>query len=316
MGKKTVGMMFSRDFAGDAPLSHIGAKRRVYVRFLELCEKEGWEVFVLTRKTYKGNGIFDGVWKFSRGKFSKISKEVKLDLVYDRSGGVRFPPENDKGPVWVNERNFKLLAWDKWATFREIGEYMPQTYMIEDKNELPEILSQIKGDKVVLKPFNGLKGIGIFIGSKEKALKFKFDGKYSRYIAQEFVDTGRGIPGIAPGMHDLRIVIVNGKPVWCHVREPADGSLLANAAQGGSLTEVNYEKVPESVKKIVQKVSAIFSKRFDNPIYSLDFGIDKSGKPRIFEINDQMGFPKWEMEKRDIFLQGLVENFKGKFARE
>jgi len=314
MNKKNVGMMFSRDFIGNNPLAHIGAKRPVYIHFLELCENEGWGAFVLTHKTYKGNGIFDGVWKFNQGKFSKISKEVKLDLVYDRSGGVKFPPEKDNSLVWVNERNFKLLAWDKWATFREIGEYMPQTFMVEDRKDLPEILSQIKGDRVVLKPFNGLKGIGIFIGPKEKALDFKFDGKYSRYVAQEFVDTSGGIPGIAHGMHDLRIVVVNGKPVWCHVREPADGSLLANAAQGGSLTEVDYEKVPESIKKVVQKVSEIFSKKFDNPIYSLDFGVDKSGKPRIFEINDQMGFPKWEMEKRDIFLQGLVENFKGKLA--
>jgi hypothetical protein len=316
MGKKRVGMMFSRDFVGSSPLDHIGIKRQVYIRFLELCQAEGWEVFVLTRKTYKGNGIFDGVWQYKLGKFSKVLGETKIDLVYDRSGGVKFPPENDNSLVWVNRRDFKLLAWDKWATSRIIGEYMPQTFIVEDRRNLPEILSQLKGDRVVLKPFNGLKGIGIFIGPKKEALNFKFDGKYSRYIAQEFVDTSGGIPGIASGMHDLRVVVVNGSPVWCHVREPAGGSLLANAAQGGSLTEIDYEKVPESIKKVVGEVSVLFSKRFDNPIYSLDFGVDKSGKPRIFEINDQMGFPKLEMEKRDIFLRGLVENFKGKLARE
>jgi glutathione synthase/RimK-type ligase-like ATP-grasp enzyme len=254
------------------------------------------------------------VWGFENGKFTQIVSPVKIDLVYDRSGGIKFPPEGDNSLIWVNRRDFKLLAWDKWTTSKVIGEYMPQTLIIEDKEKLPEILSQIESDWVVLKPFNGLKGIGIFIGGKVDALKFKFDEKYNRYIAQEFVNTSGGIPGITPGMHDLRIVIVNGKPVWCHVRVPAKGSLLANAAQGGNLTEVDFEIVPESIKNVVTKVSTIFSERFDNPLYSLDFGVGKGGIPYIFEINDQMGFPKWEMDKRDDFLKGLIENFKSKLA--
>jgi glutathione synthase/RimK-type ligase-like ATP-grasp enzyme len=89
---------------------------------------------------------------------------------------------------------------------------------------------------------------------------------------------------------------------------------LANAAQGGNLTEVDFEIVPESIKNVVTKVSTIFSERFDNPLYSLDFGVGKDGRPYIFEINDQMGFPKWEMDKRDNFLEGLIANFKSKLA--
>ena len=312
---KKVGVMFSRDFAGNDPLGHIGIKRPVYERLLELCRNESWDVFVLTRKTYAGNGIFNGAWLFNNGKFSLITKPVKMDLVFDRSGGVKFPPADDESLIWVNRRDFKLLAWDKWKTSGLIGQYMPQTLIIEDREKLPEILSKIKSDWVVLKPFSGLKGIGIFIGDKKEALKFEFDKKYNHYIAQEFVDTGNGIPSITSGMHDLRIVVVNGKSVWCHVRVPAKGKLLANAAQGGILTEVEYEKVPESVKKVVGEISKLFSGKFDNPLYSLDFGIGESGKPYIFEINDQMGFPKWEMEKRDKFLYGLIENFKRKLAR-
>ncbi len=315
MGKIKVGMMFSRDFLGIAPLGHIGIKRPVYIRLLGLCASQGWEAYVLTRKTYTGAGIFDGVWRFENGKFTQVFTPTKIDLVYDRSGGIDFPLEGDDSLIWVNRRDFKLLAWDKWAAYQVIGEYMPQTIIIEDRNELPEILSKIKSDWVVLKPFNGLKGIGIFIGSKIDALNFEFDKKYNRYIAQEFVDTGSGIPGITSGRHDLRIVIVNGKPVWCHVRVPAEGSLLANAAQGGNLTEIDFEKVPESIKEIVGKVSKLFSEKFDNPLYSLDFGMEKDGIPFIFEINDQMGFPKEGMEKRDNFLEGLITNFKSKLEK-
>jgi hypothetical protein len=48
----------------------------------------------------------------------------------------------------------------------------------------------------------------------------------------------------------------------------------------------------------------------------LDFGVGAFGKPYIFEINDQMGFPKWEMDKRDNFLNGLVENFEQKLQQK
>ena len=35
---------------------------------------------------------------------------------------------------------------------------------------------------------------------------------------------------------------------------------------------------------------------------------------KIFEINDQIGFPRWEMKNRDIFLKALVLNFKSKLS--
>jgi glutathione synthase/RimK-type ligase-like ATP-grasp enzyme len=314
MAKKNIGMAFSREFKWEDPLGYIGVKKPVYMRLLEIAEEQGWNLYVLTRKTYRGNGIFEGSWKFNNGKFDIIKTPIEIDLVYDRSAGVKFPPSNDESLVWVNEPSFKILAWDKWSACKVIGEYMPQTLLLENENEIQKVVPLIKSDWVVLKPFNGLKGIGIFIGSKSDALSFKFNKKYNRYIVQEFVDTAGGIPGIVSGKHDLRIVIINGKVVWCHVREPVGKSFLANAAQGGNLTEVDYAKVPASVKSIVEKISKLFYSKFDNPVYSLDFGIDKDGTPKIFEINDQIGFPKWEMKNRDNFLFSLIDNFKSKLS--
>lgn len=314
MAKKNIGMAFGREFIGDTPLDHIGAKKAVYIRLLELCEREGWEAYVITRKTYKGNGIFEGSWKFNGGGFDVVNVPVKIDLVFDRSAGIKFPPISDTSVAWVNEPSFKTLARDKWIAYGVLNEYMPQTFLLENESEIPQVLPKIKTDLVVFKPFNGLKGMGIFIGSKSDAINFKFGEKYKRYIAQEFVDTSNGILGIAGGRHDLRIVIINGEAVWCHVRIPSGESLLANAAQGGNLTEVDYAKVPEFVKTVVEKVSKLFLAKFDNPIYSLDFGIDKDGTPKIFEINDQMGFPKWDMKNRDNFLFSLIDNFKSKLS--
>ncbi|MDP3994545.1 MAG: hypothetical protein Q8P91_01795 [bacterium] len=305
-----VGVCFSAPFEGISPLERIGLKQPVYLRLLEFCRKENWETYILTRKTYIGGGVFNGAWLFSEGKFKKINKPVKIDLVYDRSGGISFPPGDDTFLKVVDIRDFKILCWDKLKTYKEIRRYMPKSVWVGRFDNYKKILQQINTAKIVLKPYNGLKGMGIYIGPKENIAGFIPNPK-KKYIAQEFVDTSGGIAGITPGRHDLRVVIVNGKVVWCHVRVPPRNSLLANAAMGGNLTEVDYEKVPLSIKNIVKAISSDFYKRFDNPVYSLDFGM-QNDKPFIFEINDTIGFPKWEMDKRDIFLKGLVVNFKQK----
>lgn len=307
-----VGILFSREFEGNSPLGHIGVKLPVYLRLLELCQKEGWETYVLTRKTYKGQGIFEGSWLFKDGKFERVLTPVKIDLVFDRSAGVKFPISGDESAIWVNRLDFKTLCWNKDSAYKVIGQYMPSTFLVNSEDEIPDVISKIKTDWVVLKPFNGLKGIGLFIGSKEDAKNFKFEGKYKKYIAQEFVDTSNGITGITPGLHDLRLAIVNGEVVWSHVRVPQKGSFKSNAAAGGVLTEVDLKLIPSEVKKVASEISKKFYDEHDNPAYSLDFGIDKSGKPYIFEMNDQIGFPTWKMENRDTFLNALVSNFKGK----
>ncbi len=309
-----VGICFSGKFIGNDPLGHIGVKLPTYLRLLELCQKEGWKSYVLTRKTYKGGGVFDGVWEFSDQKFNRIESPTKIDLVYDRSAGVNFPPEGDGSVIWINNRDFKILAWDKWRGYREIRKYSPKTFLLESEKEIAGVLPKIETDLVVLKPFNGLKGIGVFVGSKSDALNFKFPKNYPKYIAQEFIDTSRGIPNVTSGLHDLRIAIVNGDIVWSHVRVPQKGSFKANAAAGGILTEIDLKEIPKSVLRIVEEISKKFLRQYDNPIYSLDFGIDKDGTAKIFEINDQIGFPKWEMKNRDSFLNALIENFKSKLS--
>src|SRR5690242_16972595 len=94
--KTNFGICFSRPFEGNDPLGHIGIKEPVYKKLLELCQKEGWGVYVLTRKTYKGDGVFGGAWKLlENGKFEQVFDDVKIAILYDRTAGVKFPPQND-----------------------------------------------------------------------------------------------------------------------------------------------------------------------------------------------------------------------------
>lgn len=232
-----------------------------------------------------------------------------MDLVFDWTSGLEFPPKNDPGLNVMDSREFKILCADKWQMYQKLKKYMRNTFFVDrDKKSLRDILQKIEGDWVVLKPLSGLKGKGIYVGDKKSAFGFDFEDQ--DYIAQEFVDTSRGIPGIVGGRHDLRIVINNRKVVWCHIRIPREGTYKANVGQGGKLIEVDYKKVPESVRSIVEEISGKFYIEYDNPLFSIDFGIDGEGYPWVFEINDQIGFPMPNVIGKEIFLKELVENFK------
>jgi len=310
---RRVAMSFSRPFEGSEPLSHIGFKLPVYFDLFDLLLKQGWEGYVTTRKTYQGDGVFDGVWQYQGKGFAKEDRRVRMDLIYDRTGGLKFPPEKKEAVIVVNNRDFKELCADKWLAWQELNLIlpMPQTYLVGEKKNLPSILSKIEGDWVVLKPLNGLMGLGIFVGPKEKAVDFEFDRKYSEYIVQEFVNTNGGFLGLVEGLHDLRVVIINGKIVWSHLRTPPEGSFKANVAQGGGIKEVEVSQLPESIREASLVAAKLFLEKYDNPLFSVDFGLGPDG-PKVFEINDQIGFPAPGMKQKDLFLNELVANFAQK----
>lgn len=313
--KTKVAMCFSRPLEEGCFIDQIGVKKPAYLRLFEFGYAEGWEMYVTSKKTYRGGGVFGGGWIYDKGRFDLVKEDLKIDLVYDRVTGLSFPPKDDQLLI-VNRPDFKRLCYDKWLTYQKLGQFMPKTVWVGGQSGLDKALDQITTDRVVLKPFNGMKGLGVFIGPKEEAKKFEFDKKgYQKYIAQEFAETSAGVEGIVASRHDLRVVIANGQVVWCHVRTPAEGMLKANVAQGGNIKELDYEsQFPSSIKKIVEQVAPVFYRDYDNPIYSVDFGMTENG-PVIFEINDQIGYPLWEMKSRDNFLRAHISNFAGKLKK-
>lgn len=313
--KNVVALAFSKPLDFGDPFLPLGKKRPVYEELLRLLANRNWQSFVVSTKTYQGGGVFRGGWKLSPdGKLEAVSGQIKVDLVYDRSGGLTFPLAKDSLRV-VDSRKFKELAWNKWEAYQKFGKYMPKTFWVGGKKNLPKALAKIKGDFVVLKPADGLKGKGIIIGPKSQALDFEFLPERPNYIAQEFVDTSLGIGDLTKGYHDLRVVVVNKKIVWAHIRTPLRGSYKANVASGGHLKEISVKRVPKKVKLITQKIANTLYSRYDNPVYSLDFGVGRDSKPYVFEINDQIGFPKPKMQAKDAFLKELIKNFASKIKK-
>ena len=287
---KVIAIAFGRSVDPDHPLQMVGEKWPVYKDLLTEITKKGYQTAVVSTKDYTGNGSFG---------------PVHADVVYDRSGGIKFPWPKDSLKV-VDSLPFKRLAWDKWLAYQQLGFAMPVSYLIKSREEITDNLDKIATRMVVIKPVGGLKGRGLFVGQKAEAGNFEAD--FSKgFLIQTFIDTSQGIPGIVAGRHDLRLVVMNHRVVWVHVRTPPEDSLIANVAGGGTLTEINLDKLPSKVVQLAQKVIEAITKEFGNQVYSIDMGVDPSGCPWVFEINDQMGFPKPEAIGKKRFINELAD---------
>ena len=288
------------------PFSSFGEKRSVYHYFFQKGTRLGFEMFIASGKeSYLGKLKFKNALIYDGKLFKKFSGILTADAIYDRSGGITFPPKDLDRKI-LNCRKFKLLCNDKNKMYALLKEFMPKSLAVRNSADLKTKLKEFKRKEIiVLKPARGLCGKGIIIDKKENISKAFLAKESCPYTLQKFVDTSLGIRGIVSGKHDLRVVVVNGKVILAHVRTPKKGSYLANVAQGGKIKELPVEKIPPGVLKIVEKTQKKIDKQFGFPIYSIDFGVEKN-KPYIFELNDQIGFPSKKMKKYRAFIDEIL----------
>lgn len=308
MRQKKFVVYYRNEKQGPDPFAGFGQKRDVYHALFACGLKNGHAMYIASGKNgYCGKLRFQNLLQYNGKEFEAVDGEIEADAILDRSGGMKFPTEELDGKV-LNMRSFKQLCADKFATFELIGKWMAQSYLIRNQKEFDEALNRFRdGEMAVLKPIDGMQGKDIFIDTVENLREIVLaDGNY---VLQEFVDTCGGIEGIVEGRHDLRVVIVDGEIVLSHVRTPKDGGYLANVALGGSIREVDVANLPDYILEAVREIQAIVDVKYQNPLYSIDFGVCR-GKPYVFELNDQIGFPRKEMEKSKYFAESIIASLE------
>ncbi|MCK4521757.1 MAG: ATP-grasp domain-containing protein [Nanoarchaeota archaeon] len=185
----------------------------------------------------------------------------------------------------INNPYLDEIGWDKYLTYKIFMKYMPDSFLVNNKQELEKAVEKIKTEKVVLKPRHGSRGWHIKVIDK-KDLPDKIE---KNTLAMEFIDTSKGIKSLGiKKRHDFRVLIVDGKIDHCYVRIPKKGSFLANCAKGASKIFIANDKIPKEVVKIVKKVDDRF-KKYKPRVYTIDFLFDKGKKPYLIEFNSQPG---------------------------
>ncbi len=275
-----------------------------YEYFYSLCKKNKIQMYRASYEwyDYKKN-IFKYAWIFEGkgGKWKRVYN-IKPDLIYDKTKAreeIYFKKELI-GEVYpfINNLIFTKLIDDKLTTSLLFPKWSKKNFLVENKNDLKKILPKIKTKFIVLKPLmeSGGKGIQIL----EKNVAIKKAKIIRRYLAQEFINSSKGVPGVSKGMHDLRLVMVNNKIIYSYIREPKNGSYLANLAQGGSLKIIPKKNLPKTIKPIIKEANKLFH-TFNPRIYSIDFMFDEKKRPWIVELNSMPGLFFTPKEKPYMF---------------
>lgn len=298
-------MFFNKKKKAENPFEGFDLKEAVYYDFFKEGFQSGLEMYIASKESeYLKDLSFKNPLYFDGKKFKKIRKTIVADAIYDRSGGLKFP-SMEISKKTLNSLKFKILCWDKNKMYTELKEFMPKSFKIKTQASFHDGLKNFSNkEMIVLKPAKGLGGRGIIIDYAPNILKLN-PTITEEMTMQRFVDTSYGIEKIVKGIHDLRIVVVDGEIIYAIVRKPAKGSYLANVAQGGSIKEVSLDKIPAEILATVKKIQKILDKKYSFPIYSIDFGIEKK-KPFVFELNDQIGFPSKKMKSYNLFNKALI----------
>ncbi len=262
-----------------------------YEYFYSLCKKSGIQMYRASHEWYDyEKNLFKYAWIYEgEGANWKRVKNIKPDLIYDKtkaSTEVYHKKElMQKHYPFINDLNFTHLIDDKLITSLIFEKWSKKSWLVKSSSELKYILPKLKSSRIVIKPISESGGKDVQIIDKKAASNIKIE---KENIVQEFIDSSRGVPGVSKKIHDLRLVFVNEKLIYSYIREPKEGSLLANLAQGGSLIIVPKEKLPASLKPIIAHANDIFA-TFAPRVYSIDFMFDETKKPWIVEFNSMPG---------------------------
>ncbi len=298
--------------------------RYSYEYFYTLCKKNGIRVYRASYEWYDHKKkIFKYAWIFeSAGNNWKRAHNIKPDFIYDKT---KARPEifykkdligNDY--PFVNHLEFTKIIDHKLLNSLMFKKWSKKCFLANSRQELQNTLKSIKTGKVVIKPLRQSGGQGVQILEKRDALKRAVVERDC--IVQEFVDSSRGIPGVTKGLHDLRLIMVNDKLVYSLFRKPAQGSYLANLAQGGTVTFIPLGKVPRSVFPIIKHANKLFE-AFAPRVFSIDIMFDETGRPWVVELNSMPGLyftskgNRYMVKMYDALLKVFKERLDGLAAK-
>ncbi len=315
---KKILILFGRsDWEESRPFSN-EQYRYSYEFFYTLCKKEGiqmyrasYEWYDYTRHIFKHAWIYEG-----EGAQWKRVDNITPDLIYDKTKGR--PEVFYKKEIigthypFVNDLRFTQIIDDKFLSSLLFQKWSKKSVIVRNQEELKKSISEITTKKVVLKPVSESGGKGIQIFEKDTTSNIKFSGEH---IIQDFIDSSSGVPGMSSGAHDFRLVVVNDDIIYTYIREPREGSFLANLAQGGALKIIPNENIPESVQPIIAYSRSIFAS-FYPKIYTIDIMFDENQHPWIVELNSMPGlyFTPEEKLSMEKMYRTLLEVFQKKLT--
>ena len=266
------------------PWEKIDPKQDSTLRILHECVKRGFDVAIthpqnLTIrdsvtysycKTFKKvNKISVSMVKFYRSsEFEKGMRPLnEFDVIFMRDNPPLDPLvlnflDSIKDEVFImnavdglREANNKIYT----AAYHDPKhELIPATHVSKNIDYLIRTIEESENEKMILKPLDGYGGRGVIVIEKsamhniKSLLEFyinKSKGESNYVILQDYIE------GAEKG--DVRVLMLNGKPIGALRRVPAKGDVRSNISAGGSVEKYRLNKADKILcaevgKKLVQ----------------------------------------------------------------
>lgn len=215
--------------------------------------------------SYKGNGLF------TRHLYPIVSES----LAYEERGEIRLDALYDKTKLYpadlphITDREVGIICNDKARTSEVAGDLQPKSILLRNAEDLSLLANLDNGSGlVVVKSLTGYGGRDVYIDTivhlQENANLPDFP-----LISQEFIETSQGIPGLCPGRHDVRALVLNGEVLGGSIRTPQEGSYLSNTHQGGTMRLLDVGELPE---QLITFATEVDSRLPNKPrLYAADF---------------------------------------------
>lgn len=288
---KKIAAFFKAPGKNDYPLNK-NEYLNSYQQLTKVIDDLGGKLYLVrSQSTYLGEGKFSNSWQFGPGGEVVETGPIKADVVYDKGEFVT----DGKVPV-LNSEPINQICTDKWLTYQTFPDLCPATFLVLNRDQLEEALSKVPSQLKVVKPVDGEEGRGVFIGPSQEILSAPVE--YPALV-QEFIDSSGGLPPYAEGIHDFRVAILNGEPVFAYLRTPPPNQYQANVALGGQTTIVKIEDIPEQFLEIVKKVDSHMS-QYGTRLYGVDMAMTNN-QAKIIELNSRLGLV--ENARHPVFAQ-------------
>lgn len=278
----------------------------IYQGIIRDIERQGIEVYIVRGNSYLGRGIFSHGWQVREAKMVPVEQNITVDLIFNRDDKNTIPAIYDC-PI-INHPDLDKICVDKVETATIFAEFSPKTKAINSFQEFIGTADQwgIKPEEKIVVKKNFLSGgQGIYIRPVRDISERMYEN-WQDILVQKFIDTSVGIPNIVDGLHDIRVVIINGEPVYSFVRIPPRGSFLANVSQGGSEQAVPLAQLPSDLLELVTQIKNKFI-QYRPSMFAVDFFNSKDGF-KLVELNSRPAVcdPEQSLETRK-YIDKIVE---------
>ncbi|WP_192034775.1 30S ribosomal protein S6--L-glutamate ligase [Halomonas sp. YLGW01] len=177
------------------------------------------------------------------------------------------------------------------------GVGLPVTGFAHSPDDIPDLITMVKGAPLVIKLLEGTQGIGVVLAETNQAAESviqAFMGMKANIMVQEYIKEAKGA--------DIRCLVIGDKVVASMKRQAAEGEFRSNLHRGGSASVIRI--TPEERSTAIRAAKAMGLR-----VAGVDLLRSNHG-PVIMEVNSSPGLQGIETATGKDIAGQIVEHLE------